>query len=178
MIPRDFWLEDWERQAIIDYYQKNPLAGYRRLTFMMLDQDIVAVSPSSVYRVLRAAGLFKALERQKIKKKEPALFSRLSPMNTGILTSPTLIFVVLFITCVVSWMITVAILSTTTMNGCTALLSTLPPRTNWNTEKRLFSKTAMKNLKQQEKQENKNDGMKNTSMPSTNEPLKGKLSTH
>ena len=33
-----------------------PLEGYRRLTFMMLDEDIVAVSPSSTYRVLKAAG--------------------------------------------------------------------------------------------------------------------------
>jgi putative transposase len=31
---------------------KNPLEGYRRLTFMMLDADIVAVSPTSVWRVL------------------------------------------------------------------------------------------------------------------------------
>jgi putative transposase len=30
----------------------NPLEGYRRLTFMMLDADVVAVSPSSVWRVL------------------------------------------------------------------------------------------------------------------------------
>ena len=29
---------------------KNPLEGYRRLTFMMLDADIVAVSPASVSR--------------------------------------------------------------------------------------------------------------------------------
>lgn len=55
-IPRDFWLEDWERQAILDFHDSHPLDGYRRLTFMMLDQDIVAVSPSSVYRVLRNAG--------------------------------------------------------------------------------------------------------------------------
>jgi putative transposase len=34
-----------------------PLEGYRRLTFMMLDRDVVACSPSSVYRVLKAAGL-------------------------------------------------------------------------------------------------------------------------
>jgi transposase InsO family protein len=56
-IPRDHWLEDWERQAIIDFHQRNPLEGYRRLTFMMLDRDIVAVSPSSAYRVLKQAGL-------------------------------------------------------------------------------------------------------------------------
>ena len=31
--------------------------GYRRLTYMMIDADIVAVRPASVYRVLKAAGL-------------------------------------------------------------------------------------------------------------------------
>lgn len=55
-IPRDFWLEDWEKQAIIDFHDRHPLEGYRRLTFMMLDADVVAVSPASVYRVLKAAG--------------------------------------------------------------------------------------------------------------------------
>jgi len=55
-IPRDFWLEQHEKQAIVDFHDRNPLEGYRRLTFMMLDQDVAAVSPSSVYRVLKAAG--------------------------------------------------------------------------------------------------------------------------
>jgi transposase InsO family protein len=55
-IPRDWWLEDWEKQAILDFHERHPLEGYRRLTFMMLDDDIVAVSPSSTYRVLKAAG--------------------------------------------------------------------------------------------------------------------------
>lgn len=67
-VPRDFWLEDWERQAIIDFYQHNPLDGYRRLTFMMLDQDIVAVSPSSVYRVLSAAELLRRWNGKQSKK--------------------------------------------------------------------------------------------------------------
>jgi transposase InsO family protein len=56
-IPRDFWLEDWERQAIIDFFHEHPLEGYRRLTYMMMDADIVAVSPSTVRRVLKKAGL-------------------------------------------------------------------------------------------------------------------------
>ena len=56
-MPRDFWLEEWEKQAIVDFHQQHPLEGYRRLTFMMLDEDVVAVSPSSVYRVLKQAGL-------------------------------------------------------------------------------------------------------------------------
>jgi len=55
-VPRDWWLEAWEKQAILDYHDRHPLDGYRRLAFMMLDDDIVAVSPSSVYRVLKAAG--------------------------------------------------------------------------------------------------------------------------
>lgn len=56
-IPRDHWIEQWERDAIIAFHGKNPLNGYRRLTFMMLDQDVVAVSPATTHRVLRAAGL-------------------------------------------------------------------------------------------------------------------------
>ena len=46
-----------ERDAIIKFCIDNPLEGYRRLTFMMLDRDIVAVSPASVWRVLSSAGL-------------------------------------------------------------------------------------------------------------------------
>lgn len=63
-IPRDHWLEDWEKQGIVEYHDKYPLEGYRRLTFMMLDDDVVAVSPSSTYRVLRSAGL---LDRETVK---------------------------------------------------------------------------------------------------------------
>jgi transposase InsO family protein len=57
LVPRDHWLEPWEKQAIIEFHYQYPLEGYRRLTFMMLDRDIVAVSPASTYRVLRQAGL-------------------------------------------------------------------------------------------------------------------------
>jgi putative transposase len=55
-VPRDWWLLDWEKQAIVDFHDQNPLEGYRRLTFMMLNANVVAASPSSVYRVLRDAG--------------------------------------------------------------------------------------------------------------------------
>jgi transposase InsO family protein len=63
-VPRDWWLEDWEKHAIIDFHDKYPLEGYRRLTFMMLDEDVVAVSPSTVYRVLKAAGLIGQKEQK------------------------------------------------------------------------------------------------------------------
>jgi transposase InsO family protein len=56
-VPRDHWLQDWEKQAIIAYHHEHPLDGYRLLTYMMMDADIVAVSPASTYRVLKAAGI-------------------------------------------------------------------------------------------------------------------------
>ena len=55
-MPRDFWLEDWERQAIIEFYHDHPLEGYRRCCYMMIDAGLVAVSPATAYRVLKQAG--------------------------------------------------------------------------------------------------------------------------
>jgi putative transposase len=77
-IPRDFWLEDWERHAIVEYHDRHPLEGYRRLTFMMLDDDVVAVSPTSAYRVLKSAG---RLDRkwQKPSKKGTGFVQPLKP---------------------------------------------------------------------------------------------------
>ena len=63
-MPRDHWIEESERKAIIDFHDKNPLEGYRRLTFMMIDRDIVAVSPATVYRVLSGAGLLDRWNRK------------------------------------------------------------------------------------------------------------------
>lgn len=67
-IPRDFWITEAERQAIINYYADHPLEGYRRLAYMMMDEDIVAVSPSSVYRVLNDAGLLQRWNGKPSKK--------------------------------------------------------------------------------------------------------------
>ena len=68
LVPRDFWLEDWEKQAIVAYHGDHPLDGYRRLTYMMIDAEIVAVSPSSVYRVLKNAGVMDRWNRKPSKK--------------------------------------------------------------------------------------------------------------
>ena len=57
LIPREFWLLDWERQAIIRFFIEHPNEGYRRIAYIMLDANLVAVSPSSVYRVLKGGGL-------------------------------------------------------------------------------------------------------------------------
>lgn len=58
-VPRDFWLDASEKQAILDFEQEHPDEGYRRLTYMMMDNDIVAASPATVWRVLSAAGRLK-----------------------------------------------------------------------------------------------------------------------
>ncbi|TAE93246.1 MAG: hypothetical protein EAZ81_00505 [Verrucomicrobia bacterium] len=56
-MPRDHWLGEWEKEAIVDYAHKHPLEGYRTLNFMMLDADVPAVAPTTTYRVLKQAGL-------------------------------------------------------------------------------------------------------------------------
>ena len=58
-VPRDHWLEPWEKQAVVDFHLKHPLEGYRRLTYMMMDANVAALSPSSVWRVLNRAGLLR-----------------------------------------------------------------------------------------------------------------------
>lgn len=67
-IPRDHWLEDWEKEMIIAYHADQPQEGYRRLTYMMMDADVVAASPSSVYRVLKGAGAFQRWKVEPSKK--------------------------------------------------------------------------------------------------------------
>jgi transposase InsO family protein len=55
-IHRDFWLEEWERQRIVEYYRAHRTAGYRAVTYRMMDEDVVAVTPRTVYRVLKSGG--------------------------------------------------------------------------------------------------------------------------
>lgn len=85
-VPRDHWLEIAERDAIIDYYDKHPLNGYRRITFMMLDADVVAASPATVYRVLKAVGRLDRWSR-KPSAKGTGLISRSGRTSTGMPTS-------------------------------------------------------------------------------------------
>ena len=64
LVPRDHWLTEEERRKIVAFHEQYPLEGYRRLTYMMIDKNVVAASSSSVYRVLAAAG---ALDRWNLK---------------------------------------------------------------------------------------------------------------
>ena len=63
-MPKQHWLLDWEKKSIIEFHSSHSHEGYRRNSFMMLDLDVVAVSPTSVYRVLSAAGCLKRCNGQ------------------------------------------------------------------------------------------------------------------
>jgi transposase InsO family protein len=67
-VPRDFWLEDWEKRAIVEFHLEHPDEGYRRLAFMMLDADVVAAGPTSVWRVLHDRGLLNPWKGKASKK--------------------------------------------------------------------------------------------------------------
>jgi putative transposase len=66
--PKDGWLAPWEKEAIVAFSRGHPGNGYRRLAYMMMDADVVAASPSSVYRVLREAGLLRGWSRENSKR--------------------------------------------------------------------------------------------------------------
>lgn len=75
-IPKTHWLTPEEVKAIEDFarehYSENDYFlkdGYRRIAYKMLDLDIVAVHPSSVYRILKKAGLLNKWNTAKNKRK-------------------------------------------------------------------------------------------------------------
>jgi hypothetical protein len=94
--PRDHWLTPEERAAILGYHDTHAPEGYRRMTFMMLDADIVAVSPATVYRVLKAAANHRAKAR--------ASSNRSSRTSTGTSISATSTWPAPSTTCARSWM--------------------------------------------------------------------------
>lgn len=69
-IPRDFWLEPWEIDEIVKFKRRHLDIGYRYLTYMMLDQDIVAVSPSTTYRILKSYDLTSRWNNNTLKTKK------------------------------------------------------------------------------------------------------------
>ncbi len=68
LVPRDHWILPEEREAILAFHAKNPLEGYRRLTFMMLDKKVAAVAPTTTWRVLSAAGVIDKWNKKASKK--------------------------------------------------------------------------------------------------------------
>jgi transposase InsO family protein len=68
LVPRDHWLEEWEKQAILAFHADHATEGYRRLTYRMMDENLVAASPATVYRVLKQHGCLERWNTQKTGK--------------------------------------------------------------------------------------------------------------
>lgn len=71
-LPKQHWLTPDEKNAIIEYAQKYIHShqyylqdGYRRITYLGIDENVFACSPSSVYRVLSKAGLLSKWKNRK-----------------------------------------------------------------------------------------------------------------
>ena len=88
LVPRDWWLEGWEKRAVLDYHAGHPLEGYRRLAFMMLDANVVAVSPSSVYRVLPRCRINQATQQQTLPQGHWSLQARLDVSRHSVWSQP------------------------------------------------------------------------------------------
>jgi len=67
-IPKDFWILPEEEQAIIDFFIENPTEGYRRLSYMMMDENVAYVSASTVLRVLKKHNMIERSTAKKSKK--------------------------------------------------------------------------------------------------------------
>jgi transposase InsO family protein len=77
-VPRDHWLTEDEIMRICNFARAHHDEGYRRMTFLMLDADVVACSPSSVYRVLKKFGLL-AGQTPNVTKKGTGFVQPLKP---------------------------------------------------------------------------------------------------
>jgi len=62
---------NWEIEATVKYALENPKEGYRRLSYMMIDDDVVCLTPSTVYRILSERDL---LHRYKRSEKSPGRY--------------------------------------------------------------------------------------------------------
>lgn len=60
-----------EQEAVIAYALAHPREGYRRLAWMMVDEDVAYVSPSSVYRILNDRDLLYRWKRSRKVGKPP-----------------------------------------------------------------------------------------------------------
>lgn len=78
-IPRDFWVQEWEKRKVIDFYLQHRIDGYRRVSYMLLDADIVAVSPATTYRILANAGLLRRWNEAKPSAKGGGFIQPLKP---------------------------------------------------------------------------------------------------
>jgi len=56
-MPKDSWLCAKEKKSIISFFSANRSDGFRGCAYIMIDKNITYDSPSTVYRVLKEAGV-------------------------------------------------------------------------------------------------------------------------
>ncbi len=59
---------DWERRAVIAYALGHPELRHRELSWRMVDEDVVCLSPTTVYRILKEEGLLRGWDRSRERK--------------------------------------------------------------------------------------------------------------
>lgn len=74
--PKEHWHTPMEEKAVLSYARKHINSneryfrdGYRRLSYRMIDEEVAALSPSSVYRILKKHGLLNPWNKKKTSSK-------------------------------------------------------------------------------------------------------------
>lgn len=67
-VPKKGWLLDAEKAAILEYYACHQEEGCHRLAWMMLDENVAAAAPVTVWRVLKEADVLADSPLTKSKK--------------------------------------------------------------------------------------------------------------
>ena len=87
-LPKQHWLTPDEKNVIIEYARKYIHShqyylqdGYRRITYLGIDENVFACSPSSVYRVLSKAGLLSKWKNRKHSNKGKGYNQPLEPFK-------------------------------------------------------------------------------------------------
>ena len=68
IVPKSHWLLPEEIRAIVDYSEAHPGHGYRRLAWMLTDDNVAYASPATVYRILKRHDLLITQERKPSRK--------------------------------------------------------------------------------------------------------------
>jgi len=61
-----------EKQAVLDYARRHPELRHREMAWKMVDEDVVYLSPSTVYRILKSANLVCPWRRRTKRRREDA----------------------------------------------------------------------------------------------------------
>jgi len=96
-VPRDHWLEDWEKAAILGFDEQYPLEGYRRQAFMLLGSGHRGGEPVERVSRVEEGGPAGSLESQAVTARGRASFIRSGPMSIGTWTYHTSMFAVTFL---------------------------------------------------------------------------------